>query len=132
MIRFTTKLFRSKFLLGMSMVIIGASFLVSNEKVKDNLLGINILLVLVMIAFGYVFRKKKVEPEDELAILNQKKAREEVFTIGMLVLFFIILWKGSITVTINIGLLMIVTGIFSILEYMYFLYLEKKDTSSYE
>lgn len=87
---------------------------------------------LIVLAAEFYIEKKKVEPMDELAVLNRLKARSIIYQ-GLFVLIVLyLLFGASFHFTINSGKAFLVLGIFQILEFVFFEVYERKGLESFE
>lgn len=136
MISLKSKFFKSKMLWGILFVISGISKLISYQysgswiQVFFDIISYTLFGTVLLI--GILSRKQTIEPEDELAILHQKKAKVFIYDLIYIVTLVYLVVGRPFTFTINVGVAFIVLGVFQILEYLFFEYFEKKELRDYE
>lgn len=136
MITLKSKYFISKMLWGILFVVSGIIKLwvagSSNTSIRIASDVVAWGVFLVVLATEFYAEKKKVEPMDELAVLNQLKAKSSIYN-GIFVLMVIYLLFGSaFTLSINSGVAFLILGVFQILEFLLFDVYEKKELKSFE
>lgn len=131
MITFRSKYFISKMLWGILFVVSGIIKLwvagSSNASIRTAGDVVAWGVFLLVLATEFYAEKKNVEPMDELAVINQLKAKGSIYN-GIFVLMIIYLLFGSaFTLSINSGVVFLLLGVFQILEFLLFDIYEKKN-----
>lgn len=125
--------FIKKVLWGILFVISGVSKLEMKNMeaglLKNVLFYIPCLVFASILIVEFILRKRKAEAEveDELAVLNNLKAKAFIYKLIFVIIFIYLVFGSSFELTVNVGVAFIVLGIFQILEYFMFDFYEKKD-----
>lgn len=131
MVSLKRRYFLSKVLWGVLFMLTGICKILINQTtdimLKNILNGLCIVMFLGVIIISFIRRKEKVEPEDELAVLNDLKAKSLIYNTIFVIIIFYLISGSSFLIVINSGVAFIAIGVLQILEYVFFNYYEKKD-----